>query len=1405
MNFKAKITLLFLLIFTATSFSQITYFIKYKNYVSRSSINNKIQSKDFFKISKTKTVSALDFSAEYFADNLGKNDPNLSRIVKLTFANQDAANTFLENAKSDPSIQFVQPANVYKIDSIPNDSLVSKQWALQKIQAFKAWNITEGSDTVLIGIIDTGIDYHHPDLKNKIYINPGETGTDSLGRNKETNGIDDDHNGFIDDYMGWDFTDEKGFPFDSSGGDYLNWDNNPMDENGHGTYIAGIIAAETNNSIGIAGAAPKIKILNIRAFDPAGYGQEDDVAAAILYAVKMGCKVINMSFGDTQFSYVLRDVIEYAYNKGVVLVASSGNDGDELPHYPSGYSQVICVGNSTINDDVAPSSNYGSTLDLVAPGTDILTTAMGGGYASVSGTSASAPFVSAAAGLILSLGNFTNEEVKQILKSTADDIEQPGWDIKSGAGRLNLYRAVSVTAPSIIKFNYPQQDFSTNADTLNINATILSAYFNSYSLYEGTGLNPDTWITLVSNNQYQFNDKNIYTLNISDFKDSVYCLRLVVNLSSGRTMEERVNFNIIRNPPKTQLVFVGPAFYGEKSTILAAVYTNQPTIVRMYYKQEGTGNFNFVTLDGFNTNVQMVNAMHYGFIPKELITPNSNYEVYFEAQNLMGLKTILNNSGKNFIFSTNFPLQPAYQNEQPFTLPPGEIYENPVDITSRDSNEVILRKTSDPKVSSIYKLSGNNFIQIDSLQDKIVNDFGDFNGNGKKDLLASFVYNGFIMEQDSQSSTKFDTKFADTTTKFWPVLAKDIDNDGKTELMEIDSDTSFVIWKINSDLSLSDSVRLVNFTKPGPGGNVLTYPHAVITDMDGDGKNEIWMVDQDGDIFSYKILGNNKYQKDKDISSGFESSTAYLAAGHYTSSNKESMAVLLHSYTGSDIAPYYRLIIFNFIADSLNIVYDQTFVDPTTEFNSQFQKAENSLRFADLENSGTDDLILFIYPYSYIFKYNNGQNTIISYKENINSNSVFVGDINKDGVPDVAFPTNGGIKFYEFTLSNSPSTPTNLSGYSIDSTKILLTWDGSSSKYFIYRGTANNNIQLIDSTSGDTFNDSGINYGNNYYYGIKAVDYSKKVPESNLSQVIQVYSHSPAVPVKAVSQNQNTILVTFSNKINNTIDNLHSFEVQGTGFPNSISASSQFSYLLSYTNALSVGVNKLVIKDLYDFYGSPVKEDTLSFQVNSITEKNELFIASHEILSPFKIKITFNYDVDSASAFNKDNYIFTPYNNISAIQWSDIDKKVIYLKLDGTRPVGSVGREYTLHVVNLASSKQTGNILITNGAGSYLVLAKVADNLSDVYVYPSPARINGGAGKITFANIPVHVKITIFNINGKKINELEGNTVNGGIDYNLKDENGNSLESGIYIYRIVQLGYSNNEIAEKIGKFAVIK
>lgn len=1402
--------MLLIFLFSLTYAQTKTYFIKYKDFISKSDVQSRINNKEILSGNKNTFLKTESFSADYFAKGIAQDIDELSRIVKLTFSSEQQAEYFFTSASEDPQIEYVQIGNVYKIDYTPNDSLISQQWALSKIQAFDAWNISLGTDTVLIGIIDTGIDYNHFDLTSKIFYNSGEIGSDALGRDRRTNNIDDDGNGFIDDYMGWDFTDRVGFPFDSTGGDYLNWDNDPKDEQGHGTYIAGIAGASTNNLYGIAGVAPESKLLNIRAFDPNGYGEEDDVAAAILYAVKMGAKVINMSFGDNAFSYVLRDIVRYAYSRGVVLIASAGNSNSSNPHYPSGYSEVICVGNSTSDDLVAGSSNYGSTIDLVAPGSLIMTTAKGNNYAIISGTSASAPFVSGAAALILSLENFSNEEVKQILKSTTDDIGASGWDLRSGAGRLNLFRALNVIAPSKIKFNHPTQDYATSSNVIEINATVLSSYFTRYELYYGVGLNPTNWTSLIQNGLNQFSSQNIYSLNISSLADTVYNLRLVVYLNNGRTLEERVNFYVDHTPPVGELISIGPAFYGNRTTILAALQSNEPSIAKMYFRKLGETNFNFVTLDGFASNNQFVKKLHYGFIPKHLVEQNVTYQIYFQLENLVGLKkTLIRNNDSLFTVTTEFAALISSEIELDYSLNKGTIFKKPTNFLSQSFNEVLFSEfyPSQDLYYSLYKLEGNNFVKVDSIKNKLPRDVGDFNFDNKTDLLSSIQRNGYIDEQNAPGTFTLSNKFTDSTGKFWPVMARDIDLDGITEVLAIDSDTTLAIWKVNSNLSLnSPPIRLSNFTAKGFGGNIIDAPNAVITDTDNDGKNEIWMVDRDGDVYSYKIQSSNNYIQDKIFSTEFLGSSALIDAGDYNGDGFQDLAVLIHSIDDLDIAPFYRIIIFTFASGSLSIIYDQAFIDASVEFNASFRSAESSIKFADLDLDGRQELIVFMFPYSYIFKSFASQNLVVSYKENVNSSSIFVGDLNRNGVKEIAFPTNEGIKFYEFAFSNQANSPYDITGYSKDSTNIYLRWIGLGNKFYIYRGDSEQNLTVIDSSLISEYNDATVQNNKNYFYAVKSFDSSKPIPMSNFSQTINVYSHTPARVDKIISTTAKSITIKFTERISNTIDNLNSFTILNFELPNSITPQDQKSLLLTFNRNLPVGNNRLVVNDIRDFYGSPLKKDTISFNVDTtIIQQEQFFISSHQLISPYQLRIIFNIDVDDETAINSSNYVFTPSVIVSSVSVDQSDKRNVILSWDKQKPVGSVGREYVLKINNLKSSAQTGNLQIASGAGSYLVLSSFAKDLSDVYVYPQPAKVNNGLGKITFANLPNKAKILIFNLDGKQIASIEENNGDGGVDFFLKDQNGNAMNTGIYIYRISRLDNTGNEIEERIGKFAAIK
>jgi hypothetical protein len=346
-------------------------------------------------------------------------------------------------------------------------------------------------------------------------------------------------------------------------------------------------------------------------------------------------------------------------------------------------------------------------------------------------------------------------------------------------------------------------------------------------------------------------------------------------------------------------------------------------------------------------------------------------------------------------------------------------------------------------------------------------------------------------------------------------------------------------------------------------------------------------------------------------------------------------------------------------------------------------------------------------------------------------------------------------------------------------------------------------LELIDSTSAPTYYDSNVILDSTYYYYVKAFDSSKPEPLSGMSNIVEVFAHAPAKPTNAVSNSKSSVIVTFSEKMNNTIENLQAFNIVGVGYPNSVTANDQYSYLLSYTSNLPAGNQKIIIQDIKDFYNSPITTDSLTFLVSPRQEVETFYITSFEIINAYKIKLVFNLDVDVTAAINVNNYTFEPANKVSTATIDQNDSKIVYLDLTNQKPIGSIGKEYVLRINNIVSNTTSGNIPINKGAGSYIVLTAFAKDLSDVYVYPNPTK--EGNDKVTFANLPQRAKITIWTVDGTMINEIEETDGNGGVDFNLIDFSGNRIATGIYIYRIVQLDAANNEGEEKLGKFAIVR
>ena len=305
-----------------------------------------------------------------------------------------------------PGVVYAEAEGRLQTMLVPNDTLYPRQWHLPQISAPAAWDYTTGSRSIIVAMIDTGVAADHPDLAGQLVA-------------------------------GYNFVADT---------------TNPNDDNGHGTYTSGLVAALFNNGVGVAGVAPNVRVMPIKILDKDGGGNVGDFARGIHFAVDHGARVINVSAGIEYPSTSMQEAVHYAHQHDVVVVASAGNTPDGTARYPGGFTEAIAVTATDRDDHAALFSSYGSFVDLAAPGVDVLST--GGsanhlGYEWASGTSSAAPLVAGAAALLLSLRpDLSADDVQRILEDSSDDLGPTGWDPHYGAGRLNLHRALAAIAPS---------------------------------------------------------------------------------------------------------------------------------------------------------------------------------------------------------------------------------------------------------------------------------------------------------------------------------------------------------------------------------------------------------------------------------------------------------------------------------------------------------------------------------------------------------------------------------------------------------------------------------------------------------------------------------------------------------------------------------------------------------------------------------------------------------------------------------------------------------------------------------------------------------------------------------------------------------------------------------------------
>ncbi len=462
--------------------------------------------------------------------NLMNNNFDLSQIYKFTLLQKFDIPSVIAEYQKNPNVLYAQPNYIFTTCLVPDDPYYTSSgswnqsyedlYGLHLINMSGAWDVTTGGHDVVVAVVDTGIDYNHEDIMDNMWINEDEI----------LDGNDTDNDGYIDNIYG---------------ADVINNDSDPLDGHGHGTHCAGTIAAVGNNTKGVVGVNWQTKIMAVKGLGDSGSGSSGSLSAAIKWAADQGANIISNSWGSRMrhpYDPVLEDAVQYAYDKGCIIVFAAGNNDDDVRYYtPANMDETITIAATNYQDSKASFSNWGDKVDVCAPGVNILSlraneTDMYGNqvhivdeyYYRSSGTSMSCPHVAGLAALLLSRNNsLSYEMIKTILRNTVDQYNSP---VNIGRGRINASEAVQRT-PAIALLD-ELSDWTDVTGIVDVTGSAWGEQLEYYTIEYGPGRNPNIWIEIRNSTSSTVNDI-LATIDTTELSEGLYTIKLTVTCSDG--------------------------------------------------------------------------------------------------------------------------------------------------------------------------------------------------------------------------------------------------------------------------------------------------------------------------------------------------------------------------------------------------------------------------------------------------------------------------------------------------------------------------------------------------------------------------------------------------------------------------------------------------------------------------------------------------------------------------------------------------------------------------------------------------------------------------------------------------------------------------------------------------------
>lgn len=1370
----------------------------------------------------------------------------LDRYVVVEFTHGDGesgeeTSDLLSALQRLAGVDAVFPNHTYRVHaSAPNDSRYGEQWALRKINAAGAWEVAEGKPSVLVGVLDTGIEWDHPDLKNSLWINPAEdlngngrfdpwsSDETRSGVSGDLDGIDQDGNGYPDDVIGYDFVDQD-VP---NIGDWNGRDAVPEDDQGHGTNVSGVIGATKNNEIGIAGIASGIRLVTLRAFDGTGNGQDDDIAAAIVYAADRGVSVLNMSFGDFYRSPLMYDAVRYAYDKGVLLVASSGNDGVPDPHYPSGFTEVIAVGATDSTDHLSFFSTYGSQLTLVAPGVRILTTDRDSSYKAVDGTSFSAPYVAGVAALLRGLHpDWTGDEIGTSIEAATDDLGTPGWDENFGAGRLNAAAALAGPGPAVIAITAPLMDEGFDRDgTVQVYGSALAPLLLSWTLEVGEGSLPEEWMQ-VSESEEGILNGLLGSVNTASFPDTLLTLRLTLTLTNGRTLERRTRFFLDRTAPVAFDFNLRNIWRFERRALALTFRTDDMTRGTVWIRPAGQTNAPYRSIELEPERVGLT-RIHYYFLTSRELVPGEPYDLYVELANPSGGTTLVGSPVQPLsarIEQFSFPVGTMERKE--WTLPYSFVLNEKLNITSNDNPEILLNRFDAFAFEHLflYRFQDDEFVPVDSGGNWIPRGVGDSDGDGLLEVLGQSSRTGIVYEQVTPGGNPFaSVMFADSTSaRFYPGAFYDFDGDGRDELVgytsEQDSSEQYYFVAAWDGTKYVEQARMPNVTRPEQGfnRNFMGASDVVFADFNNNGKIDILFGDDDGDFTIYERESATSYKVIWVSENKGEEGDRMIAAGDLDNDGVPEAVVAYRSSSITDDNHEYDPPLWTLKVISLK---DGGAVEIARE---EFAYVRSSspfrpgLEVGELDRTPGAEIALSAFPNMYVLRWDRSINRLRPFWWRNNSiiNRPIIQDFNNDGTNELGTGDGESISFFQVDPDlNAPSPPAGAQGWALNDSTAYIEWEPAqgAERYSIYRALIQDSgpISFLRIAVTDSLHlfDTGVGLpggrlepNRTYGYIITSVNETMEDPESRGSREVVIFTHPPPRILRAERVNAREIRLEMSERVDENLYRSGAVEVRRDGT------------LLTVSSVLSIGERTVLLSLLADEYGTTLTirptglfrdihgtpaDTTVAVTVDMPAfEDSVVFIATKaEPLEDKTIAVEFVAPVDPVSGVDPANYTLDPPGRIVSVIVDPHDARRVLLRLEESYPLGPFGYEYLVTIRNVRSADGRA---ITTGAGSVVGFTISADALDQLFVYPHPFSLSKD-DQVTFAGLTPRAVIRIYTAAGALLREIEANTGDGGIAWDGTDRIGRKVPSGIYLYSVVARSPDGAEQESRLRKIAVV-